>query len=95
MCVTYDIEVAPHNDPYVSLVEPVLQAVKSASTPGCTFDMLPFCGYADNINDPALVSIIALQASSLVVFKWQLPRPQRWRLILTIWSTNHIRPLTV
>ena len=95
MCVAYDIEVAPHDDSYVSLAEPVLQAVELASTPGCTFDMLPFCGYTVNINDPALMSIIVHQESSLVVFRWQLHRSQRWRLILTIWSTNHIRLLTV
>ncbi|KAF8467541.1 cytochrome P450 [Russula ochroleuca] len=42
MGIAYGIEVAPHDDPYVSLAETALQAVESASTTGWTFDMLPF-----------------------------------------------------
>ena len=43
MGIAYGIDIAPHDDPYVSLAEKALQAVESASTTGWTFDMLPFC----------------------------------------------------
>jgi hypothetical protein len=57
----YGIDVTPHDDPYVSLAETALalQALESATTMGWTFDMLPFCGYTGNINDPALMGTIA------------------------------------
>ncbi|KAN0118658.1 Cytochrome P450 [Russula decolorans] len=42
MGIAYGIDVAPHDDPYVSLAETALKAVESASTTGWTFDMLPF-----------------------------------------------------
>jgi len=41
--IAYGIDIAPHDDPYVSLAEKALQAVESASITGWTFDMLPFC----------------------------------------------------
>jgi hypothetical protein len=94
MGIAYGIEVAPHDDPYVSLAETALQAVESASTTGWTFDMLPFCGYTGDINDPALMRIIA--QTSTFPGGFQVPvskkRPQGWRLILMTWSTNHTRP---
>ncbi|KAF8262577.1 cytochrome P450 [Lactarius quietus] len=40
--IAYGIDIAPHDDPYVSLAEKALQAVESASIIGWTFDMLPF-----------------------------------------------------
>ena len=43
MGIAYGIDIAPHDDPYVSLAEKALQAVESASITGWTFDMLPFC----------------------------------------------------
>ncbi|KAN0135349.1 Cytochrome P450 [Lactarius tabidus] len=42
MGIAYGIDIAPHDDPYVSLAEKALQAVESASITGWTFDMLPF-----------------------------------------------------
>ncbi|KAH9011824.1 cytochrome P450 [Lactarius hengduanensis] len=42
MGIAYGIDIAPHEDPYVSLAEKALQAVESASITGWTFDMLPF-----------------------------------------------------
>ena len=59
MGIAYGIDVAPHDDPYVSLAETALHAVEAASTTGWTFDMLPFCGYTGNAHDPALMNIIA------------------------------------
>jgi hypothetical protein len=49
MGIAYGIDVAPHDDPYISLAEAALQALESATTTGWTFDMLPFCGCTDNI----------------------------------------------
>ena len=43
MGIAYGIDVVPHDDPYVSLAENVLEAVESASTTGWAFDMIPFC----------------------------------------------------
>ena len=43
MGIAYGIDIAPRDDPYVSLAEKALEAVESASTTGWTFDMLPFC----------------------------------------------------
>ena len=58
MGIAYGIDVAPHDDPYVSLAETALQAVMSASTTGWTFDMLPFCGCTSSINNSAPLSMI-------------------------------------
>ena len=44
MGIAYGIDIAPHDDPYVSLAEKSLHAVEAASITGWTFDMLPFCG---------------------------------------------------
>jgi len=44
MGIAYGIDIAPHDDPYVSLAEKALHAVEAASITGWTFDMLPFCG---------------------------------------------------
>jgi hypothetical protein len=60
MGIAYGIDVAPHDDPYVSLAETALQAVESATTTGWTFDMLPFCECAGNTSIiPPLLSMIA------------------------------------
>ena len=94
MGIAYGIEVAPHDDPYVSLAETALRAVELASTTGWTFDMLPFCGYTGTINDPVLMSIIAQTSTFPGGFRVPVSkkRPQGWRLVLMTWSTNHIRP---
>ncbi|KAI0284125.1 CyP450 monooxygenase [Russula brevipes] len=42
MGIAYGIDIAPHDDPYVSLAEKALEAVEAASITGWTFDMLPF-----------------------------------------------------
>jgi len=42
MGIAYGIEIAPHDDPYVSLAEKALHAVEAATITGWTFDMLPF-----------------------------------------------------
>jgi cytochrome P450 len=42
MGIAYGIDIAPHDDPYVSLAEKALEAVESASIIGWTFDMIPF-----------------------------------------------------
>jgi hypothetical protein len=44
MGMAYGIDVAPQDDPYVSLAEKALHAVEAATITGWTFDMLPFCG---------------------------------------------------
>jgi hypothetical protein len=44
MAIAYGIDIAPHDDPYVSLAEKALHAVNTAAITGWTFDMLPFCG---------------------------------------------------
>jgi hypothetical protein len=44
MGIAYGIEVAPQDDPYVSLAEKAMHAVEAATITGWTFDMLPFCG---------------------------------------------------
>jgi hypothetical protein len=44
MAIAYGIEIAPHDDPYLSLAEKAMHAVEAASITGWTFDMLPFCG---------------------------------------------------
>jgi hypothetical protein len=43
MGIAYGIDIAPHDDPFVSLAEKALRAIESASVTGWTFDMLPFC----------------------------------------------------
>ncbi|KAH8984409.1 cytochrome P450 [Lactarius akahatsu] len=45
MGIAYGIDIAPRDDPYISLAERALQAVESASITGWTFDMLPFYMY--------------------------------------------------
>jgi hypothetical protein len=44
MGIAYGIDIAPQDDPYVSLAEKALHAVEAATITGWTFDMLPFCG---------------------------------------------------
>jgi hypothetical protein len=43
MGIAYGINIAPRDDPYVSLAESALHAIEAASIKGWTFDMLPFC----------------------------------------------------
>ena len=50
MGIAYGIDVAPHDDPYISLAEIALHAFESASTSGWIFDMLPFCGWTGSIS---------------------------------------------
>lgn len=50
MGIAYGIDIAPHDDPYVSLAETSLRAIELASTSGWTFDMLPFCECTGNIS---------------------------------------------
>ncbi|KAH9959806.1 cytochrome P450 [Russula dissimulans] len=42
MGIAYGINIAPRDDPYVSLAESALHAIEAASIKGWTFDMLPF-----------------------------------------------------
>lgn len=55
MGIAYGIDIAPHDDPYISLAERALQAVESASTTGWTFDMLPFCRF---LTIPEIMSLV-------------------------------------
>ena len=59
MGIAYGIDIAPHDDPYVSLAEKALQAVESASITGWTFDMIPFCR--------SLMTLVSLSSVNTIV----------------------------
>jgi hypothetical protein len=59
MGIAYGIDIAPHDDPYVSLAEKALEAVESASIIGWTFDMIPFCR--------SLMKLVSLSSVNTIV----------------------------
>jgi hypothetical protein len=43
MGIAYGIDIAPHDDPYISLAMKALEGVEAASLRGLPFDVFPFC----------------------------------------------------
>ena len=69
MGIAYGIDIAPHDDPYVSLAEKALLAVEAASINGWAFDMLPFC------KSPMMLSLVLLFSVTTSVYRVDVHLP--------------------